>query len=146
MIPHSDEVLFHMQKTHQEAESCVTTASLLCAFLRLYSISEGKLNPAPAKTPVILDTDISDDIDDTWALALLLKSPELDLKLVVTDQGKTAYRARIVASLSRSLAARTWPSVLACQSWRAKGVKLRGLKITNSPDIPARCIGTAFKP
>ena len=35
-----------------------------------------------AKIPVILDTDIGGDIDDTWALAMLLKSPELDLKLV----------------------------------------------------------------
>ena len=35
--------------------------------------------------PVILDTDIGDDIDDTWALALLLKSPELEVKLVAAD-------------------------------------------------------------
>lgn len=50
-------------------------------------------------TPAILDTDIGDDIDDTWALALLLKSPELDLKLVATDFGNTVYRASIVARL-----------------------------------------------
>ena len=47
--------------------------------------------------PVILDTDIGDDIDDTWALALLLKSPELDLKLVVGDYGRAQYRARLLA-------------------------------------------------
>ncbi len=41
--------------------------------------------------PVILDTDIGGDIDDTWALAMLLKSPEVDLKLVVTDYGNTTY-------------------------------------------------------
>ncbi|MDF1513492.1 MAG: nucleoside hydrolase [Anaerolineae bacterium] len=52
-----------------------------------------------AKIPVILDTDIGGDIDDTWALALLLKSPELDLKLVVTDTGNTAYRAQVAAKL-----------------------------------------------
>jgi len=52
----------------------------------------------PAKgTPVILDTDIGDDIDDTWALALLLNSPELDLKLVVGDYGKREYRAQLLA-------------------------------------------------
>jgi inosine-uridine nucleoside N-ribohydrolase len=51
------------------------------------------------KIPVILDTDIGDDIDDTWALTLLLKSPELDLKLVTTDYGNTQYRAKIVARL-----------------------------------------------
>jgi len=51
------------------------------------------------KIPVILDTDIGGDIDDTWALAMLLQSPELDLKLVVTDTGDTTYRARIAARL-----------------------------------------------
>src|SRR5262245_37434188 len=49
------------------------------------------------KTPVILTTDIGDDIDDTWALGLLLKSPELDLKLAIGDYGKREYRARLLA-------------------------------------------------
>jgi inosine-uridine nucleoside N-ribohydrolase len=52
-----------------------------------------------AKIPVIFDTDIGDDIDDTWALALLLKSPELDLKLVVGDNFKAVYRAKLLAKL-----------------------------------------------
>lgn len=52
-----------------------------------------------APIPVILDTDIGDDIDDTWALALLLKSPELDLKLAVGDYGEAQYRARLLAKL-----------------------------------------------
>jgi inosine-uridine nucleoside N-ribohydrolase len=56
--------------------------------------------------PVILDTDIGDDIDDTWALVLALKSPELDVKLVVTDFGNTEQRARIVARVLE-LAGRT---------------------------------------
>lgn len=51
------------------------------------------------KIPVILDTDIGDDIDDIWALAMLLNSPELDLKLVLTDFGDTVYRSRIVGKL-----------------------------------------------
>ncbi len=54
---------------------------------------------APKPTPVVLATDIGDDIDDTWALALLLRSPELDLKLVLTDFGDTVYRARLAARL-----------------------------------------------
>jgi inosine-uridine nucleoside N-ribohydrolase len=53
--------------------------------------------PPARPTPVVLDTDIGDDIDDTWALALLLKSPELDLKLVVGDYGKAQYRAKLLA-------------------------------------------------
>jgi len=51
----------------------------------------------PARLPVILDTDIGDDIDDTWALGLLLKSPELDVKLVVGDHGKPLYRTKLLA-------------------------------------------------
>lgn len=34
--------------------------------------------------PVILDTDLGDDIDDALALALALQSPELDVRAVVT--------------------------------------------------------------
>jgi inosine-uridine nucleoside N-ribohydrolase len=49
--------------------------------------------------PVILDTDIGDDIDDTWALAMLLNSPELDLRLVTTCTEDTRYRAQIVAKM-----------------------------------------------
>jgi inosine-uridine nucleoside N-ribohydrolase len=51
------------------------------------------------RIPVILDTDIGTDIDDTWALALLLKSPEVDLKLAVSTTGDTVYRARLLAKL-----------------------------------------------
>jgi inosine-uridine nucleoside N-ribohydrolase len=51
------------------------------------------------RIPVVLDTDIGTDIDDTWALAYLLRSPELDLKLVVSDTGDTHYRAKIAAKL-----------------------------------------------
>ena len=59
-----------------------------------------------APIPVILDTDIGDDIDDTWALALALKSPELDVRLVVTDFGNTEQRAKLVARVLE-LAGRT---------------------------------------
>jgi inosine-uridine nucleoside N-ribohydrolase len=49
--------------------------------------------------PVILDTDIGFDVDDVWALAFLLRCPELDIKLIVTDTGDTHYSAQIVAKL-----------------------------------------------
>ena len=47
--------------------------------------------------PVIFDTDIGGDIDDTWALALLVQSPEFDVKLVTTAVGDTRAKAKIVA-------------------------------------------------
>lgn len=49
--------------------------------------------------PVILDTDIGFDVDDVWALAYLLRCPEIDVKLVVTNTGDTEYSARLVAKL-----------------------------------------------
>jgi len=51
------------------------------------------------RIPVILDTDIGDDIDDTWALVMLLKSPRLDVKLITTTNGQQDYRARLVAKI-----------------------------------------------
>lgn len=51
------------------------------------------------KIPVIVDTDIGGDIDDAWALAMLLHSPEFDVKLIVTSVGDTVSRAKIVAKM-----------------------------------------------
>ena len=51
---------------------------------------------------VILDTDIGDDIDDAFALALVLRSPELRLLGITTEFGDTELRARL---LDRYLAA-----------------------------------------
>ena len=51
------------------------------------------------KIPVIFDTDIGSDIDDTWALVMLLRSPELDVKLAVSDSGNDTYRARLLAKM-----------------------------------------------
>jgi inosine-uridine nucleoside N-ribohydrolase len=54
---------------------------------------------AGKRIPVIYDTDIGDDIDDTWALIMLLNSPELEPRLIVTDGSHTTYRARLTAKL-----------------------------------------------
>jgi purine nucleosidase len=44
----------------------------------------------------ILDTDIGDDIDDAFALALALRSPELKILGIMTAFGDTELRARLV--------------------------------------------------
>jgi inosine-uridine nucleoside N-ribohydrolase len=51
------------------------------------------------KIPVILDTDIGTDIDDAFALALIIRSPEFELLGVTTVSGDTAARARIAAKM-----------------------------------------------
>lgn len=56
-----------------------------------------------APVPVILDTDIGDDIDDTWALAMLLGSPQVDLKLITTAFHDTPTKTRLVAKILEQL-------------------------------------------
>jgi purine nucleosidase len=45
---------------------------------------------------VIIDTDIGDDIDDAFAVALALRSPEIHLLGITTEFGDTDLRARLV--------------------------------------------------
>jgi inosine-uridine nucleoside N-ribohydrolase len=49
--------------------------------------------------PVILDTDIGGDIDDSWALAMLLNSPELKVELITTATDNTDHRTAITAKM-----------------------------------------------
>jgi len=62
-----------------------------------FLVSITSLHAEASPTPVIFDTDIGSDIDDTWALAYLLNCPELDPKLILTATGNTTYRARLAA-------------------------------------------------
>jgi len=48
---------------------------------------------------IIIDTDIGDDIDDAFAIALALKSPELEILGITTTFGDTEARAKIVDRL-----------------------------------------------
>jgi purine nucleosidase len=51
------------------------------------------------KIPILLDTDIGSDIDDAFALALIVRSPDLNLLGVTTVSGDTQARARLAAKL-----------------------------------------------
>ncbi len=68
--------------------------SLLCAI----SPASAQAPPAP-KVPILLDTDIGDDIDDAFALALALTSPEIDLRGITTVFNDAHTRALIVCRL-----------------------------------------------
>ena len=56
--------------------------------------------PVKKRIPVILDTDIGNDIDDTWALVFALLRNELDIRLVTTVLGDPIYSAKLVAKLT----------------------------------------------
>jgi inosine-uridine nucleoside N-ribohydrolase len=61
------------------------------------ALTAGPPSSQDERIPIIFDTDICDDIDDTWALALLVQSPEFDIKLITTEVGNTLSKARTVA-------------------------------------------------
>lgn len=56
------------------------------------------LQPA-SKEKVIIDTDIGDDIDDAFAVALALRSPELEILGITTTFGDTEMRAKLLDRL-----------------------------------------------
>lgn len=79
-------------------------SSLACAAVALVALGS-PCRPGFAQTPdaeaapqkIILDTDIGDDLDDAFALALALSSPRVQLLGVTTAWGDTGLRARLAA-------------------------------------------------
>ncbi len=49
-----------------------------------------------AKIPIIIDTDIGDDIDDIWALGLAIASNMFDIKLISVCYADIEYKTKIV--------------------------------------------------
>lgn len=56
---------------------------------------------AADRLPVIVDLDLGDDIDDSFALALLLRTPGVDLLGISTAWGDTALRVQMAQRLLR---------------------------------------------
>ena len=55
--------------------------------------------PEKAVEKIIIDTDIGDDVDDAFAVALALRSPELEVLGITTTFGDTETRAKLVDRL-----------------------------------------------
>ncbi len=66
---------------------------ILCQSQSATSVSATK----PGK--VIIDTDIGDDVDDAFAVALALRSPEVQIIGITTSFGDTATKAKLVDRL-----------------------------------------------
>jgi purine nucleosidase len=73
-----------------------------CAILIASPVCSDQFSPAPAAPEkalpekVIIDTDIGDDIDDAFAVALALRSPELQILGITTTFGDTETRAKLL--------------------------------------------------
>ena len=68
------------------------------------------------KIPVILHTDIGTDIDDSWALLMLLRQNQLDLKMVLCDTGDVRYRAALTAASLTAFGRPDIPIGMGCTS------------------------------
>jgi purine nucleosidase len=76
--------------------SCIIS----CGFLLYPAIAAAQAQPKFVKSEkVIIDTDIGDDIDDAFALALAVRSPELEILGITTGFGDTETRAKIADRL-----------------------------------------------
>jgi inosine-uridine nucleoside N-ribohydrolase len=72
--------------------------ALFCFALCPIHLAFAQAAAQPSSSPqlAIIDTDIGDDIDDAFALALALESPELKILGITTEFGDTELRARLV--------------------------------------------------
>ena len=68
----------------------VSTVGVLCP---------AQTSPSSAREKLIIDTDIGDDVDDAFAVALALRSPELQILGISTTFGDTESRARLLDRL-----------------------------------------------
>jgi len=107
---------------------------------------------APTDTlKVILDTDIGDDIDDAYALALLLSQPGVKLLGVTTTFGQTHERAELAAKLLRVAgrndvpvyAGRAGDHQIGRQYAWARGFRSRSLKTGDAVEFMRREIERA---
>ncbi|WP_369976512.1 nucleoside hydrolase [Xanthomonas bundabergensis] len=114
------------------------------ALLALAPIAAAATAADPATTPVatqkvVVSTDIGDDIDDAFALALLLRSPELDVLGIASAWGDTGLRAQLLQRLLRQAGRSAIPLAIGQQTasaipfsqerWAAQGTRPR-----NAPD------------
>ncbi|MHC4444984.1 MAG: nucleoside hydrolase [Planctomycetota bacterium] len=87
-----------------------------CSATGVFKADDGRI-------PVIFDTDIGDDIDDTWALITLLHSPELDIKLITTSVGEVRSKAKVVARICEIAGRSDIPIGVGVKSKRANAQK-----------------------
>ncbi|HXE36473.1 MAG TPA: nucleoside hydrolase [Verrucomicrobiae bacterium] len=79
--------------------SILTTLFTMVVVPSAHAQTQNPARSAGMAEKVIIDTDIGDDIDDAFAIALALKSPELEILGISTTFGDTEARAKIVDRL-----------------------------------------------
>ena len=70
---------------------------------------------------VIIDTDIGDDVDDAFAVALALQSPELKILGITAAWGNTPLRAKLLARFLQETGRTDIPIAVGTEKYPAKG-------------------------
>lgn len=87
-------------------KTCIATA--LCLILAFAAQAE--------KQKIIFDCDLGGDIDDAYAVALVLSSPEFEVLGLVMDNGNTPARGRVACRMLYETGMRHIPVVLGRQT------------------------------
>lgn len=68
----------------------------IVVLILLFARAQAQSALPAASEKVIIDTDIGDDVDDAFAVALALRSPELEILGITTTFGDTETRAKLL--------------------------------------------------
>ena len=118
MIKPSSETVTN-EKIASSATSHFLMSFLIVVLLASSSFGQSRQTSSPAQTApqlVIIDTDIGDDVDDAFAVALALQSPELKILGITTAWGNTPLRAKLVARFLQETGRTNMPSQLELKS------------------------------
>ena len=94
-------------------------------------------HPFRSQSPelVLIDTDIGDDLDDAFAVALALQSPELRILGITTTYGDTDLRARLLGRFLAAVSRQEIP-VAAGPATPSKGVFTQRRYAEQAPSSP----------
>jgi inosine-uridine nucleoside N-ribohydrolase len=96
-----------MMRVLKKRTGLLCAAAVLCVAIPLLVLVSGARAAAASETmrpqPVIIDTDIGDDIDDAFALAVALADPRLKVIGITTAWGDTRTRTLLVRRLLATL-------------------------------------------
>lgn len=83
---------------HIRASVILALGLIACACSLIAQMPSEKAE-TPLREKIIIDTDVGDDIDDAFAIALALRSPELQVLGFTATFGDTALRAKLLDRL-----------------------------------------------
>ena len=89
--------------------------------------------------PMILDTDIGDDVDDAFALAYVIRHPQIEVLAITTVLGDTRWRAALALRLIDELDASTIPVAAGSPGGERWPVTVSGDVVVAPGTSDARC-------